>query len=117
MAGLRVRRSGTPSTSSSWRIYQNELSIDSGFEGEQDPWLANFTDNPIEWFTQYRVRFAKTRRAYVDKLVADLSARVATEPNAKLEAQLDAAKKEQARYTDAGRIETGADSISDPANG
>ena len=41
----------------SWRIYQNEISLDTGLEGEQDAWLSNFTDNPIEWFTQYRVRF------------------------------------------------------------
>ena len=41
----------------SWRIYQNEISVDVGFEGEEDAWLANFTDNPIEWFSQYNVRF------------------------------------------------------------
>lgn len=41
-----------------WRIYQNELSLDTGLSGEEAAWLANFTDNPIEWFTQYRVRFA-----------------------------------------------------------
>ena len=32
------------------KIYQNELSVDGGFSGEQDAWLANFTDNPIEFF-------------------------------------------------------------------
>ncbi|MCE7068557.1 phosphocholine-specific phospholipase C [Dyadobacter sp. CY326] len=41
----------------SWRIYQNEISLDSGLTGVEDAWLANFTDNPIEWFTQYNVRF------------------------------------------------------------
>lgn len=56
----------------SWRIYQNEISLDSGFKGEEDSWLSNFTDNPIEWFTQYRVRFAKGRRAHLDRLVASL---------------------------------------------
>ncbi|RXK85420.1 phosphocholine-specific phospholipase C [Filimonas effusa] len=39
----------------SWRIYQNELSLPSGFKGEQDSWLSNFTDNPLEWFQQYKV--------------------------------------------------------------
>jgi phospholipase C len=43
----------------SWRIYQNELSLDTGLEGEKDGWLSNFTDNPIEWFTQYHVRFTR----------------------------------------------------------
>lgn len=41
----------------SWKIYQNEISLDSGFQGEEDAWLSNFTDNPIEWFSQYHVRF------------------------------------------------------------
>src|SRR5687768_17421889 len=33
----------------SWKIYQNEISAGVGFEGEEDSWLGNFTDNPIEW--------------------------------------------------------------------
>lgn len=49
----------------SWKIYQNELSLDVGFEGEQDPWLANFTDNPIEWFSQYHVRFLPSHVRYL----------------------------------------------------
>jgi phospholipase C len=43
----------------SWKFYQNELSIDVGFEGEQDPWLSNFQDNPLEFFSQYNVRLHK----------------------------------------------------------
>ncbi|WP_428664108.1 phosphocholine-specific phospholipase C [Runella sp.] len=42
----------------SWRIYQNELSLPMGFSGEEEAWLANFTDNPIEWFVQYNVGFS-----------------------------------------------------------
>ena len=41
----------------SWKIYQNEISLPTGLQGEEDGWLSNFTDNPIEWFSQYRVRF------------------------------------------------------------
>lgn len=41
----------------SWRIYQNELSINTGLTGVEDSWLANFTDNPIEWFSQYQIRY------------------------------------------------------------
>jgi phospholipase C len=41
----------------SWKIYQNELSVGVGFEGEEDSWLSNFTDNPIEFFSQYNVRY------------------------------------------------------------
>ncbi|MFT4202882.1 MAG: phospholipase C, phosphocholine-specific [Chitinophagaceae bacterium] len=40
----------------SWRIYQNELSYPSGLSGDDEPWLANFTDNPIEWFSQFHIR-------------------------------------------------------------
>jgi phospholipase C len=40
----------------SWKIYQNEVSIGSGLKDEADDWLSNFTDNPIEFFTQYHVK-------------------------------------------------------------
>jgi phospholipase C len=49
----------------SWKIYQNELSINTGFTGEEDAWLANFTDNPIEWFTQYNIRFHTGYQKYL----------------------------------------------------
>ncbi len=56
----------------SWRIYQNELSLESGFKGEEDAWLANFSDNPIEWFAQYGVRFAATHREYILKRLGEI---------------------------------------------
>jgi len=43
----------------SWKFYQNELSIDVGFKDEQDPWLSNFQDNPLEFFSQYNIRLHK----------------------------------------------------------
>lgn len=51
-----------------WRIYQNELSIETGFEGDEEDWLANFTNNPIEWFTQYHVRLSLGHRQYLDRM-------------------------------------------------
>lgn len=51
----------------SWRIYQNELSISTGFTGEEDSWLANFTDNPIEWFSQYNIRFHTGYQNYLQE--------------------------------------------------
>ncbi|CAG4998328.1 hypothetical protein DYBT9275_01978 [Dyadobacter sp. CECT 9275] len=51
----------------SWKIYQNELSINTGFTGEEDSWLANFTDNPIEWFKQYNIRFHTGYQKYLAK--------------------------------------------------
>ncbi len=78
----------------SWRIYQNELSLDTGFKGEQDGWLGNFTDNPIEWFTQYHVRFSATFRKHLPVHEKELVAALA-----KLEAEpqpTDAQKKKLA---------------------
>lgn len=49
----------------SWKVYQNELSVGVGFEGEEDSWLANFGDNPLEYFAQYKVKF---HPAYIDNL-------------------------------------------------
>lgn len=51
----------------SWKIYQNELSLPVGLEGEQESWLANFTDNPIEWFEQYNVGFSEAYQQHLQK--------------------------------------------------
>src|SRR5262249_4763024 len=104
----------------SWRIYQNELSLDSGLHGEEEGWLGSFTDNPIEWFSQYRVRFARSRRAYLPTFIADAPTQIAAkeqalraadltaEAHAKLQRELDdvrsrvdEARREGATYTDA----------------
>jgi phospholipase C len=53
----------------SWKIYQNELSVGVGFEGEEDAWLANFTDNPLEWFNQYNVKFSEAHRRHLTKRI------------------------------------------------
>jgi phospholipase C len=70
----------------SWKIYQNELSVESGLSPVEDAWLANFGDNPIEFFSQYQVRLAATHRAYRDKMIQ------------KLPAEIAALKKELAAY-------------------
>lgn len=110
----RLERAGV-----SWHIYQNEVSIYSGLQGEHDSWLQNFTDNPIEWFSQYKVRFAKSRRRYIWQLIEEYPAKAALleqsmekESNqaavekirkdlAALKTQVEAARKEQAEYSDA----------------
>ncbi|MDP9042073.1 MAG: phospholipase C, phosphocholine-specific, partial [Bacteroidota bacterium] len=56
----------------SWKFYQNELSIDVGFEGEQDPWLSNFQDNPLEFFSQYNVRLHAKHLDHLRKLMDSL---------------------------------------------
>ncbi|HXF27260.1 MAG TPA: phospholipase C, phosphocholine-specific [Bryobacteraceae bacterium] len=62
----------------SWKIYQNELSIETGLKDEEEDWLANFTDNPIEWFSQYHVRFHKEHREYFTKLAGSLPGEIET---------------------------------------
>jgi len=54
----------------SWKIYQNELDIETGLPDEEDAWLANFGDNPIEYFSQYNVRFSARYRAHLEARVA-----------------------------------------------
>lgn len=60
----------------SWQIYQNELSVSTGFEGEEDGWLANFTNNPLEWFTQYNVRFSHSHMKFLQKAIHLLPGRI-----------------------------------------
>jgi phospholipase C len=67
----------------SWRVYQNELSLPTGLDNEADGWLANFTDNPLEWFTQYHVRFASAHRRFLavqEKSLAEDLARLEAQP-------------------------------------
>jgi len=57
----------------SWKIYQNELSVGVGFEGEEDGWLANFGDNPIEYFKQYNVKLHPEYIKALPKAAAQLN--------------------------------------------
>ncbi len=52
----------------SWKVYQNEISLPTGLEGEDESLLGNFTDNNLEWFKQYHVRFAKGHYSYLEKM-------------------------------------------------
>ncbi len=51
----------------SWKTYQNELSIPVGFEGEEADWLANFTDNDLEFFKQFNVRLHPQHLAFLEQ--------------------------------------------------
>ncbi|MCK7554652.1 phospholipase C, phosphocholine-specific [Chitinophaga sedimenti] len=64
----------------SWRIYQNEVSISTGFSGEEDAWLANFTDNPIEWFPEFNIGYARSHMAYLERRAAELRKEIAALP-------------------------------------
>ncbi len=56
----------------SWKVYQNEVSIDTGLTGEQDDWLGNFTDNNLEFYKRYNIRLHKGHVEYVQKRIVEL---------------------------------------------
>ena len=62
----------------SWKIYQNELSLSTGLRGEAEAWLANFTDNPIEWFKQYGVRYSAAHQAFLKQYAEHLRGEIKT---------------------------------------
>ncbi len=59
-----------------WKCYQNEMSIDVGFEGEEDPWLSNFQDNPLEFFEQYNIHLLERHLQTINKKSAELPGRI-----------------------------------------
>lgn len=80
----------------SWKVYQNELSVTSELEGEDESLLANFTDNNLEWFSQFGARFHPAHYTFLQKREKELPAEI-TALKAKLvgnPANLDALKKE-----------------------
>lgn len=69
----------------SWKCYQNEMSIDVGFKGEEDPWLSNFQDNPLEFFGQYNIQL---HQKHVEQLKRQLT--TLPEEIAAMQKQIDA---------------------------
>lgn len=61
----------------SWKVYQNELSVPTGFEGQEETWLANFGDNPLEFFSQFGVYYAANHRRHLEELVKTLPSEIA----------------------------------------
>ncbi|MBE5319786.1 phospholipase C, phosphocholine-specific [Pedobacter sp. MR2016-19] len=62
----------------SWKIYQNELTMGFGLNGESSAWLSNFGTNVIEYFEQYNVRLnpgaianLKEKKKFLLKQIAD----------------------------------------------
>jgi len=58
----------------SWKVYQNELSIPVGLEGEAEEWLTNFTDNNLEFHKQYGVRYHPAHVAFMEEKILQLKA-------------------------------------------
>ncbi|MFD2966805.1 phosphocholine-specific phospholipase C [Sphingobacterium bambusae] len=62
----------------SWRVYQNELSLPVGFEGEEEDWLANFTDNNLEFHKQYHVRFHPAHHRHMQRQLQEMESALAS---------------------------------------
>ncbi|MBZ4189071.1 phosphocholine-specific phospholipase C [Niabella beijingensis] len=90
----------------SWKVYQNELSLPSGLEEEADAWLSNFTDNPLEWFTRFRVRRSRKYEQYLvnrleayEKSLAELEQRTTEQPDdQKAKRALNGLRERKKRY-------------------
>ncbi|GAO41356.1 phospholipase C [Flavihumibacter petaseus NBRC 106054] len=104
----------------SWKVYQNEITADTGFEGEEDPWLGNFGDNPLEYLSHYHIKLhpryianlpkaAQKLQAVLSKRQSELAALPAGESAEKvsklkneitwLEQSINRNAKEQQEYT------------------
>jgi phospholipase C len=68
----------------SWKCYQNEVSVGVGFEGEEDAWLSNFTDNNLEFFKQYNVKLHDKHIAHLKRQLTVLPKQI-TDIQAKLD--------------------------------
>lgn len=62
-----------------WKVYQNELSLPVGFKGEEEDWLANFTDNNLEFHKQYNVRFHPKHQEWMKQRIVELEKLVVEE--------------------------------------
>jgi len=84
----------------SWKIYQNEISLPKGMSGEQEAWLSNFTDNPIEWFSNFNVKFSKGYYQHIPTLISHLKKEIEKNPNQKsrLEAIITELQEDQVKY-------------------
>ncbi|QDH78590.1 phospholipase C, phosphocholine-specific [Echinicola soli] len=56
----------------SWKVYQNEISLPTGVEDSS--LLANFTDNNLEWFKQFGVRYSQGHYQYMKKRQKEIPA-------------------------------------------
>lgn len=85
----------------SWKIYQNEISLPKGMSGEQEAWLSNFTDNPIEWFSKFNVKFSKGYYQNIPKIIAYLKEEMGKKPEQKkrFETLIAELEEDKTKYT------------------
>ncbi|CAN5545039.1 phospholipase C, phosphocholine-specific [soil metagenome] len=84
----------------SWKIYQNELTVPNGLAGDAESWLSNYGDSPLEWFTQYGVRFAASHRKFLDGKIQAIPEEIAALNTQVSKLKGDAASKMQKKIVD-----------------
>jgi len=62
----------------SWKVYQNEVSIQNELDSSKEPWLGNFTDNNLEWFDQYQIRYKSSHIHFLNQRIAELPEEIKT---------------------------------------
>ncbi|WP_034669415.1 phosphocholine-specific phospholipase C [Chryseobacterium populi] len=84
----------------SWKIYQNEISLPKGMSGEQEAWLSNFTDNPIEWFSNFNVKFSKGYYKNIPHIITYLKQEIEKNPKQKerFENRIAELQEDQIKY-------------------
>lgn len=84
----------------SWKIYQNEISLPKGMSGEQEAWLSNFTDNPIEWFSNFNVKFSKGYYENLPNMIDRLRKEIEKNPaqKSRIEAIITELKEDQVKF-------------------
>lgn len=80
-----------------WKIYQNELGVYSGLTAKESAWLSNYEDNPIEYFTQFQVKFSKTYRDYLERQSQSLPKTIDALEQQLADAGLSASKRANAK--------------------
>ncbi|MEP6467053.1 MAG: phospholipase C, phosphocholine-specific, partial [Parafilimonas sp.] len=82
----------------SWKVYQNEVSVDNGMTEEEDQWLGNFGDNVLQYFTQYNVKHLKSYVDYLPKQIALLQTDIKD-----LQTKLSSLARDSTTYKDAAQ--------------
>jgi phospholipase C len=90
----------------SWKIYQNEIDLPTGMSGEANNWLCNFGCNPIEYVSQFNVRYSPRHRQYLSERVATLAEQIAAleakpQPSPEDQKKLTTLKAERGRHEEA----------------
>ncbi|GAA4092825.1 phosphocholine-specific phospholipase C [Mucilaginibacter panaciglaebae] len=95
-----------------WRCYQNEISIDTGLEGEEDAWLSNFQDNDLEFFGQYNIQLHPRHVAQMNKRLAALNNEIASlQKQAETDKSLALKKKLEQRQSAQKKVKAQLDVI------